>query len=156
MRPSRILPLSLVGGATFWALVRHQSHAAPATLTPAKKLWAVLSVNEPVFRSDTVGRLNICFAVVNDGKTPVNAERDDSRLLINGRELEDWSFIVRNGPRSMSENLVPGATYSFTYALGDYFKRPGVYRVRWQAQSFTAPEITFRVLPSAKLKTREK
>src|SRR5207249_1112135 len=95
--------------------------------------------------------LQIYFAVVNDGKTTVNPKSNSSRLFINGKELKDWSFIVGNGPRSTDYNALPsGSSLEFTYAMGDYFKTPGIYKVRWEGENFNAPEITFRVLPKPK------
>ncbi|WFB37480.1 hypothetical protein P3T73_06875 [Kiritimatiellota bacterium B12222] len=112
------------------------------------KLWAAVSVTKPVFQSNSTENLQIFFALVNDGKTTVNPETDSSRLFINGKELEAWSFIVANGPRSMNYNaLPPGGSIVFTYAMGNYFTNSGIYKVRWEGENFKTSEITFRVLP---------
>lgn len=122
---------------------------------PAPKLWAGLSVypKGPVIRSDEVERLQINFAVVNDGTTSVNAQRmsGSSRLFINGVELREWSLIVNNGGRGgQCFALSPGEHCSFSYLLPRYFRKPGVYVVRWEAQAFRASELTFRVLGAVK------
>jgi hypothetical protein len=69
-------------------------------------------------------------------------------LLINGKELKDWGFIVANGPKDGRWTALPAKDHlSFGYALGKYFSRPGVYKVQWKGKSFQSPEIVFRVLP---------
>jgi len=35
----------------------------------------------------------------------------------------------------------------FSYALGDHFRKPGIYRVTWRGTGFRSPEVVFRVLP---------
>ena len=111
-------------------------------------LWASISVNEPVFSEGGTDRLQIFFALVNDGKTTVNPKTNTSHLWINGEEVKDWSFIEGNGPRSSDRTaLPPSASLKFTYAMGDHFKKPGTYKVRWEGENFKASEITFRVLP---------
>lgn len=120
------------------------------TVPDKPKLWASITVTQPVFRDAGAKRLQIYFAVVNDGKTTVDPKVEMSHLFINGTELKDWSFIVGNGPRSSGyQALQPGHALEFAYALGDRFQTPGVYKVRWQGDDFQAPEITFRVLPKS-------
>ena len=117
----------------------------------AVKLWAAVSVNEPVFRNGWTKNLQLNFAVINDGKASVDPKTSSSRLFINGKELKEWNFIVGNGPRSMNYNaLPPGDSTGFGYAMGEYFKTPGKYTVRWEGENFKAPGITFRVLPKSK------
>jgi len=112
------------------------------------KLWAAISVNEPVFRDGYTKDLQMDFAVVNDGQTTIDPKTNSSHLFINGEELKSWQFIAGNGPRSGNYNaLPPGDSTSFGYALGDLFEKPGVYKVRWEGENFKAPEIMFRVMP---------
>jgi|ERR1035438_3655821 hypothetical protein len=62
------------------------------------KLWAAISVQNPVFPKNRAYDLAITFAIVNDGRTPVNPGLGSSRLFINGVELHDWHMIAINGP----------------------------------------------------------
>jgi len=96
---------------------------------------------------NTTEDLQICFALVNDGHSPVNPEVPASHLLINGVEPKDWSFVIGNGLRNDRwDSLASGQSLLFAYSLGRYFLSPGVYRVRWQSENFEAPEITLRVV----------
>jgi hypothetical protein len=89
-------------------------------------LWAAISVQNPVFPKIRAYDLAITFAIVNDGRTPVNPGLGSSRLSINGVELHDWHMIVANGPcTSFCEALPPGRTLLFSKGLGNYFKKPG-------------------------------
>lgn len=112
------------------------------------KLWAVMSVQQPVFSKHRINDLTLTFAIVNDGDSTVNPGVAKSHLFINGVELKQWEFINTNGPKgSFNTALPPKRTLLFTYALGNYFQKPGVYTVRWQGENFKAPDLTFRVLP---------
>jgi hypothetical protein len=112
------------------------------------KLWAAISVQNPVFPKIRANDLAITFAIVNDGRTPVNPGIGSSRLFINGVELHDWHMIVTNGPcTSFCEALPPGRTLLFSKGLGTYFQKPGVYTVRWEFQNFRTFDLTLRVLP---------
>ncbi|HYP05379.1 MAG TPA: hypothetical protein VER03_04020 [Bryobacteraceae bacterium] len=127
------------------------SHSAIEGADLSPKLWAGLSVypQGPVIRGGEVERLQITFGVVNDGTTPVNAQRmsGSSRLFINGVELREWSLIVNNGGRGgQCFALRPGQDCSFSYSLARYFRKPGIYVVRWEAPNFRASELTFRVV----------
>src|SRR5450432_2061290 len=62
------------------------------------KLWASISVQNPVFPKIRAYDLAMTFAIVNDGRTPVNPGLGSSRLFINGVELHDGHMIAINGP----------------------------------------------------------
>jgi hypothetical protein len=111
-------------------------------------LWAAMTVQQPVIPKSRINDLTITFAIVNDGDLTVNPGVAASHLFINGVELKQWAFISSNGPKgSFNTALPPKRTLLFGYALGMYFQKPGVYTVGWQGDNFTAPDITFRVLP---------
>jgi len=113
---------------------------SPQKVEAPQRLWAAISVAQPVYRLNEVSTLQLNFAVVNDGDTAANPNVEASRLFINGSELKDWSFAVSNV-------LPPGQALSFTYQMGSrYFAMPGVYTVRWEGPNFHAAEITFRVM----------
>ena len=131
----------------FLCFAPHSADAKKAE-TP---LWAAISVNQPVIADGGTKNLQLNFAVVNDGKTTTDPKTGSSHLFINGQELKDWAFIVGNGPRSTNAHaLPPGDATSFGYAMGDKFKTPGIYKVRWESENFSACEVTFRVLPKRK------
>jgi type II secretory pathway pseudopilin PulG len=124
----------------------------PEVGSPAKngiRLWAVLGMNHAVFRRGEAKGLNIEFTLVNDGDTSIDPKIGESKIVVNGKELAGSALILGNGPRDARfEALPPGEHLQFGYALGDYFKEPGIYRVSWQGEHFQTPEIVFRVLPA--------
>jgi len=128
--------------------VAKPADAAKPVSAPAK-LWAAISVAQPVFSVKETGTLLLNFAVVNDGETVANPNIEASHLFINGSEPNDWRTIIGSGPRTADFSaLPPGRTLSFTYQLGSrYFAAPGVYTVRWEGPNYRSPEITFRVMP---------
>ena len=112
------------------------------------KLWAVMSVQQPVIPKNRINDLTLTFAVVNDGDSTVNPGIAKSHLFINGVELKQWEFINTNGPKgSFNTALPPKRTLLFSCGCGQYFSKPGVYTVQWQGENFKAPNLTFRVLP---------
>ena len=117
--------------------------------TQQVSLWAGISVPQTVFNEAQAKKLQVSFAVVNDGTSTVNPKMAASHLSIIGIEPKDWPIIIINGLHSPEFfALPPGHFLSFGYQLGDrYFAKPGVYTVRWWGDNFTAAPITFRVLP---------
>jgi RNA polymerase sigma factor (sigma-70 family) len=114
------------------------------------KLWAAISVPRPVFHEGDMGAgiFQVNFVVVNDGEKTTDPECGSSRLLVNGKELEDWGFVVANGPKDRRWDALPPKDHlSFGYALGKHFDKPGVYKVVWRGKKFESPELVFRVLP---------
>jgi hypothetical protein len=126
-----------------------QPRGQDQTTKPTSKLWAAISVPQPIFYQDRIEDLQMSFALVNDGGSTVDPKIGSSHLLINGVEPQDWFFVIGNGPRNEWFNaLPPGQTLQFTYLLGPrYFQKPGDYTVRWQADDFKAADLTLRVLP---------
>ena len=101
------------------------------------KLWASISVGRPLFYIGGTKELAIHFTVVKDGKKTIDSKIESSKILINGVALEDSSFILGNGPRDGRWHaLPPGDSLEFTYALENYFKKPGVYEVSWKGEHF--------------------
>lgn len=133
----RYLCLSLL----FGSLLLAQSSSEP-------KLWAAISVNEPVFIEGHLETLQIFFNVVNDGTTVAKPNIEASHLYVNGVEPQDWSFVINNGLRARYyDGLPPGEVLRIGYGLGRYFEKPGIYKVGWSGPGYKAPEITFRVMP---------
>jgi len=92
----------------------------------------------------------INFTVTNDGNRTVDPKIDSSKIIVNGKELDDSALILGNGPRGANWNaLPPGGTLQFGYNLAKYFQASGIYRVSWKGQAFEAPTIEFRVVPSS-------
>jgi|ERR1700680_1609756 len=112
------------------------------------KLWATISVHPTIYYEGNTDALQVHFGLVNDGSSTVNPNIESSHLLINGVEPKDWSNVIINGLRTPSfRALPPGQTLDFSYVLGRYFQKPGVYTVGWQGAHFKAADITLRVLP---------
>jgi hypothetical protein len=116
---------------------------------PAGKLWAAMSVNQPVFREghDT-NLLQFSFTLVNDGDKSADPKLPGyPRLIVNGKEL-DMSNVPGNGPRDKRFESLPAGDYLlFGLAMGSHFDKPGIYRVVWKGDGYESPEIVFRVLP---------
>lgn len=111
-------------------------------------LWAALSVSRPLFHGGWTKELSIHFTLVNDGKETIDPKIGSSKIIVNGVELENSDFILSNGPRDARwKALPPGDALEFTYALENYFKEPGIYRVSWKGDNFETPVIVFRVTP---------
>jgi hypothetical protein len=119
---------------------------------PATKLWAGVSVKHLVYRPGAQqGPFIINFAVVNDSDKAIDPELESSQLLVNGKELEGWSFTMKNGPRDDRWNALPPGDYDFfSVNMTRHFKAPGLYRVAWKGKQFQATAIEFRILPEAK------
>ena len=113
------------------------------------RLWAAISVPQPIFDEGRTEDLQMSFAVVNDGTSTAKPNVESSHLFINGVEPQDWSFVIGNGPRNEWFNaLPPGKTLQFTYLLGPkYFQKSGIYTVRWESENFKSADLTFRVVP---------
>ncbi len=120
---------------------------------PAHTLWAAISTNKPVYFQPKDARFRegftVFFGLVNDGQKTVDPKIGESHLLINGVEPKDWDDTINNGIRTTRfEALPPGENLEFTYALGDYFREPGIYKVVWKGKDFESPVMTLRVLPA--------
>ena len=123
-----------------WASAK-QSQKSP-------RLWAAISISDPLSQEGWTKGIAIHFTVVNDGSAPLDPKIVASKIIVNGKELEDSGFILGNGPRDARwDALPPGDSLRFTYALGEYFKEPGIYKVSWKGEGFEAPEVVFRVMP---------
>jgi RNA polymerase sigma factor (sigma-70 family) len=122
-----------------------------APLPDGPRLWAGISVTRPLFESKNTtvnGIFQINFTVVNDGNKTIDPEIGASELLVNGKPVKDWAFIIANGPRDDRWKALPaGDCLEFGSGLGDRFETPGIYRVQWKGKAFQSAEIVFRVLP---------
>src|SRR5262249_16793575 len=115
---------------------------------PQGRLWAAVTLNHPVFEQGGTKDLSIEFAVVNESDMTIDPKNGESRIAIHGQDLADSARILSNGPRDTRYSaLPPGDHLRFVYALGDPFRRPGVYRVSWRGEGFQSPEVVFRVVP---------
>lgn len=128
------------------------------------RLWAAVSVSDTILNWDDltweVGLrppFMIRFYLVNDGDKAIDPKIESSTLFINGKECKgeddkvNWQQSIGNGPRDDRwEALPPGDYIGFGFAVGDSFKEPGIYRVKWKGEGFESPEVTFRVMPRKK------
>jgi hypothetical protein len=116
--------------------------------TKQTAVWAGITVQQPIFAEDGIDVLQMKFGVFNDGTSTINPNVESSHLFINGVEPEDWPTLRINGLRTPQFfSLPPGEWLDFGMSLGRYFRRPGVYRVRWEGDNFKTAELTFRVVP---------
>jgi hypothetical protein len=114
------------------------------------KLWAGISVNEPVFKQGGGKKVSILLALVNDGGDIIDPELDSSQLLVNGKLAKNWDITIGNGPRDDRFKALPAGDYlgfGYAYDLAEYFTTPGIYKVCWKVKGFRTPEVVFRVLP---------
>jgi hypothetical protein len=150
MNPMTLGSKTLAGAAALLVALSTGAAAQDAP-KPGAKLWAGLGVTSPVVSADEVTYPDffmLFFTLVNDGDKTVNPEVDASQLLVNGKELKDWGFIIGNGPRGSDfEALPPGECLRFGRAMGRYFAEPRVYKVQWKGKAFESAEVVFRVLP---------
>src|SRR5262245_3032794 len=99
---------------------------------PKAKLWAGLAVTSPTVGADDVTDAQffmVSFALVNDGDNNFapTEEVNTSTLLINGKELKEWPFVIRNGPREAPwTELKTGESLRFGKAIGKYCTEPGI------------------------------
>ncbi|HEX8097111.1 MAG TPA: hypothetical protein VF507_03705, partial [Pyrinomonadaceae bacterium] len=70
-------------------------------------LWAAISVSEPLFQEGWTTGLTIHFTVVNDGAETTDPRLGASKIIINGKELENSGFIFDNGPRDGRWKALP-------------------------------------------------
>jgi hypothetical protein len=128
-----------------------QTAPSPPSEKVPGELWAALSVNHTVSTPSESKDLFVEFTLVNDGPNAIDPRLGDSRILVNGKELADSVVIFANAPKDARFSaLPPGDHLQFLFALGDYFKEPGIYRVSWQGRGFQSAEIVIRVLPDRK------
>jgi RNA polymerase sigma factor (sigma-70 family) len=114
----------------------------------AKKLWAGMSVNQPLFRvGQTANLIQFSFVLVNETDKAIDPKIPGyPRLIVNGKEL-DLSSIPVVGPRDERfKALPPGEDLQFGMGAGQFFDKPGVYRVYWQGEEFRSNEVVFRVM----------
>lgn len=122
-------------------------------VAPAKPkvntIWVAIGVDRLVREAGNLkAPLRMSFVVVNDGDKATDANVESSRLIVNGKALVDWPFIVANGPRDARwKSLPPGEHLEFAYDFSEYFTAPDTYRVTWKGDGFESAEMVFRILP---------
>ena len=87
------------------------------------------------------------FVATNLSDMPIRftALREETVLLINGKELSDSGFGFANGPHPTTQFLPPGKSYLFSYQMTRFFKTPGLYRIEWRGKDFSTLPVEFRV-----------
>lgn len=123
---------------------------------PAEKLWANISVSEPMLYwgpNAPSHEAQFFFGLVNDGEVPANTDARSWTITINGQPIAESGFIFGNGPGPVGGwgTLRPGEAYIFGKSLRmkDYFPNPGIYEVAWKGSGFSARPVILRVLPPA-------
>jgi hypothetical protein len=112
-----------------------------------RKLWAAISINQPIFEQGQLDKLQLYVGVVNDGDRPVDPKLESSQLFVNGKALKDWQYTMSNGIRDNRFNRLPPGDYLCPApGIGRYFKTPGIYKVILKGDGYASNEIVFRVL----------
>lgn len=137
--------------------VKSDPPAAPEKKAPQKKelgentaknFWAGMSVNQPLFRvGQDTSLIQFNFALANESDKVLDPKIPGyPRLIVNGEEL-DLTRIPGVGPRDgRFKALPPGDNLQFGMGAGQFFDKPGVYRVYWQGEDFRSNEVVFRVV----------
>jgi hypothetical protein len=112
------------------------------------KLWAAISVTTPVRDLDafTTDPFKLSFGLVNDTAKTINPEIDSAVILVNGKELKERTGYLIALRDDRWEALPPGDDIGFSKNVGEYFEKPGIYKVVWKGKNFQSPEIVFRVV----------
>lgn len=114
----------------------------------APNLWAAVGTGKNLYQELWNEDLMIHFTLVNDGSETIDPKTELSKLIINGKVLEDSAFIFSNGIRPLNwKALAPGEVFSISMRLNHYFKEPGIYTVSWKGENFEAQPTVFRVMP---------
>ncbi len=133
----------------FTAIVGIKSQQSPRK-NEHPQLWAAMSINEPLFQEKWTKNLTLHFTLVNDGSKVLDTETliGNSRIIVNGEEMKDSAFIFSNGPRSAEwKALPPGGAAQFSRQLGEYFQKPGEYKISWKGNEFETLPVVFRIMP---------
>src|ERR1017187_8867930 len=69
------------------------------------KLWAAISVSQLIFGVGQTEKLQISFAIVNDGDRAINPKIVSSHFFINGVEPKYWYMTIGNGPKPITDLL---------------------------------------------------
>jgi hypothetical protein len=95
------------------------------------RVWAAVTVDSPIIQIDQP--INVTFAATNLSDMPILMSdlRDDTVLVINGKEWAGSRFTFSNGARAFARFLQPGKSMMFLYQLTSVFKEPGLYRIVW-------------------------
>ena len=131
------------------------------TESSAPHVWAAIAVNDPLPAEGGTNQIVFTFAVFNDGVVAVAVNPCIGRstfvingALLEGKDLEWFSFNLGNGPRSV-DPLPPGSGTSITRGgFGAFFQKPGIYSVVWKSDCFESPPVVFRVTPREVKKAR--
>lgn len=119
----------------------------PSAIAAKGLLWAAIGLSKPLVTCDQLQQSQLTFSLVNEGETPIDPKVNSWRLSVNGKEHPDSSLVFQNGPRDTRWQLLPpGNHLSFSHALGNWLKRPGVYTIVWKGDGFESAPFTFRVL----------
>jgi hypothetical protein len=118
--------------------------------TPAAQTTGVLarvSVDRPIFTVNA--EIDVTFAATNLSNLPIRmtALREETVLVINGKEWPDSAFTFANGIHDTNQFLAPGKSMLFTYRLTNVFKKPRLYRIVWRGKGFESLPVEFRVTP---------
>ena len=116
---------------------------------PPPPLWAGLAVEQPVFQGNEQRALHMHFTLVNQSPEPLKPEITDSKLYVNGEEMEESEQVFSSGRFGGYDAIKPGSCLNFEYYLGHYFQEPGIYEVVWKGKGFETTPVVFRIEPGS-------
>jgi hypothetical protein len=126
------------------------AHAESEKAAPPPKLWAGISVMQPLFGGDITEEVLVYLAVVDEGDKLVNPGIKSCALRVNGKVPTYWADTVRSGLSDGREEALPAGDYLvYGWNLTEHFQEPGIYKLDIKGEHFQTSEIIFRVLPKA-------
>ncbi len=117
-------------------------------------LKATVSTPQTTISELEADQITLSFTILNSGKETIESCLADSRLLINGKEINDWIPSYSTGfsgaadfiDHNKEAMLLSGRTYRFHSLPIDRPGKPGTYKVVWESKDFQSPPLKIRVL----------
>lgn len=87
--------------------------------------------------------LYIEFKLENKSAVTQNPKINQSKLLLNGKELPESSMIFGNGPRDQRFTALPaGQSLNFSHDLRVYVRQPGRYQLVWKGENYSSNSLS--------------
>jgi hypothetical protein len=134
--------------AVLFLMVADEPKKEAVSVEKKKKLWAGISVSEPIIAlKKGMQTPTLFFGLINAGDTTVDPEVGSSTLLVNGKVPKNWDISINQGPRDKRwQALPPGDNLRPAIAFFEELWQPGIYKVKWKGKHFESAEIVFRVI----------
>lgn len=127
-----------------------RADAASPQSSTRSGLWAAILPSRVVYEENGA-RVSLTFTLFNEGKTAVNVKMGETKLLVNGKAV-DWGWENREYIHKRLQKgdvIKPGAMRNtqtdYDTRFYRYFRKPGIYKLRWVGKNFQSPEVSIRV-----------